>query len=193
MQWSIFTVVSKTPDFRTIMTAIWLHTTTWGCSLVKVKWHFWQAQFLLLCSCSPRMAQKVWLWQIFFCARGPKVAVINPKDHFPVDYIRWCFLKNCSTSYTDQHSHNSSSGPFCLPQRGCWHQEFSVWGEQWKPHDFVEHVREEKRKWHSSCLFVWGALCTAISSPKGWNIFFLPDSLHFNRFPDRRSHICAMS
>lgn len=142
------------------------------------------------------------LWQNSSCDKCfsvqevPKVAVINPKDHFPVDYLRWCFLKKHSISHLDQSSHSSSSGPFSLSHHVCWHQKFGVQGKagvQWKLQDFVEHIREEKRMWHSSCLFIWGALCTAISSPKGWNIFYAWHTLHFNRFPDRRSHICAMS
>lgn len=188
MQWSIFTAISKIPDFGTSMTATWLHTTAWGCSLIKVNWHFWQAQVLLLLFL-PKDGRGSPVWQ----TGGPKVTVINPKDHFPVDCLGWCFLKDHSTSHMGQRSHNSSSGPFPLSCCLWWHQKFSVCGEHWKLQDFVEHVREEKRMWQSLCLLVWGALCTAISSPKGWNIFFAWHSLHFNRFPARRSHICAVS
>lgn len=64
-------------------------------------------------------------------------------------------------------------------------------GEQWKLHDFVERIREEKRMWHSSCLFVWGALCTAISSPKGWNIFFSAWQSAFQQISrQEKPHLC---
>lgn len=139
------------------------------------------------------------LWQNSSCdkcfsvQKVPKVAVINPKDHFPVDYLRWCFLKNTPYhTWTKVHTALRLDPSLCHTMFVDTRSLVSR-GKQWKLQDFVEHIREEKRMWHSSCLFIWGALCTATSSPKGWNIFYAWHTLHFNRFPDRRSHICAMS